>query len=180
MQANLAFAVPVAIFMALCAIVDYRTKRIPNWLTVPAAVLGLVYSALAPSGIGILWSLAGFAVGMSLLILPWLLGGGGMGDVKMLAALGTWLGPVGILIAFGLASFLAMIGMMGVLTGSMMSNGLGVTRKRYLAAGAQSAPAAPANPAAPTNKVRRVLPFAVPMAIGTWLVLAWMALRVAG
>ena len=180
MQANLAFAVPVAIFMAICAIIDYRTKRIPNWLTVPAAVLGLVYSALAPSGMGILWSLAGFAVGMSLLILPWLLGGGGMGDVKMLAALGAWLGPVGILIAFGLGSFLAMIGMMGVLTGSMMSNGLGVTRKRYLAAGAQSAPAAPANRGAPANKVRRVLPFAVPMAIGTWLVLAWMALRVAG
>jgi prepilin peptidase CpaA len=174
MQANLAFAVPVAIFMAVCAIIDYRTKRIPNWLTVPTAVLGLVYSALAPQGIGILWSLAGFAVGMSLLILPWILGGGGMGDVKMLAALGAWLGPLGILVAFGLGSFLAMIGMMGVLTMSMMSQGLGVTRKRYLAAGAEAAPVAP------TRKVRRVLPFAVPMAISTWLLLAWMAIRVAG
>src|SRR5215510_10836941 len=100
------FAALVAIFMALCALIDYRTKRIPNWLTMPAAILGLVYSGLAPGGMGILWSLAGLAVGLSLLLLPWLLGGGGMGDVKMLAALGAWLGPLGILIAFGLGSVL--------------------------------------------------------------------------
>ena len=41
-----------------------------------------------------IWSLAGFGVGMALLMAPWLLGGGGMGDVKMLAALahgsGRW------------------------------------------------------------------------------------------
>src|SRR4029453_6678920 len=84
MPVGYVFAALVAVFSALCAIIDYRTKRIPNWLTMPAAVIGLVYCSLAPGGIGIGWSLAGFAVGMSLLIVPWLLGGGGMGDVKML------------------------------------------------------------------------------------------------
>ena len=59
------------------------------------------YHTFAPQGIGPLWALAGFAVGFSLLIVPWLLGGGGMGDVKMLAALGTWLGPLLVLVAFG-------------------------------------------------------------------------------
>src|SRR5437764_10721173 len=101
MYVNYDFAALVAAFAALCAVVDYRSQRIPNWLTVPAAVLGLAYSTLAPHGIGLGWSLAGFFVGFSLLILPWLLGGGGMGDVKMLAALGAWLGPLGVLCTFG-------------------------------------------------------------------------------
>jgi prepilin peptidase CpaA len=169
------FTALVAVFMALCALIDFRTKRIPNWLTMPAAILGLIYSGLAPHGVGILWSLAGFAVGMSLLLLPWLLGGGGMGDVKMLAALGAWLGPLGILIAFGLGSVLAALGMISVLTLSMLSSGFSTTRKNYVtvAAGGSTAVGAP-------RKVRRVLPFAVPMALGTWLVLGWMLLRVAG
>ena len=33
-------------------------------------------------------------MGFGLLFVPWLLGGGGMGDVKLLAALGAWLGSV--------------------------------------------------------------------------------------
>jgi prepilin peptidase CpaA len=162
----------VAIFIALCAIIDYRTQRIPNWLTMPAAICGLAYSALAPGGAGIAWSLAGFVVGLALLILPWLLGGGGMGDVKMLAALGTWLGPLGILIAFGLGSVLAAFGMVGVLTLSMFSEGFSQTRKRYVAAANSGATATSG-----ARRIRRVLPFAVPMAISTWLVLAWMLIR---
>jgi len=169
------FAVLVATFISLCALVDYRTQRIPNWLTMPAAILGLVYGSLAPNGLGIVWSLAGFAVGLALLILPWLLGGGGMGDVKMLAALGAWLGPLGILVAFGLGSVLAAFGMVGVLTMSTFSEGFSQTRKRYVAAaGGQTAAATGA------RKVRRVLPFAIPMAISTWLMLAWMLVRASG
>jgi prepilin peptidase CpaA len=140
-------------------------------LTVPAAILGLLFSSLAPGGIGIWASLGGFAIGMALLFLPWLLGGGGMGDVKMLAALGAWLGPLGILIVFGLGSVLAAFGMVAVLTASTFSHGFSSTRKRYVAA------AAGGGSAIEPTKVRRVLPFAIPMAASTWLVLAWMLLR---
>src|SRR5262245_19445326 len=117
------YAAFVAAFIAACAILDYRTRKIPNWLTVSGAVLGLAYSALAPRGIGPLLSLAGMGVGFLLLLLPWLVGGGGMGDVKMLAALGAWLGPVGIFVAFGLGSVLAAGGMMFVLTAGMLTEG---------------------------------------------------------
>lgn len=174
MPAVFLFAGLVAGFMALCAITDYRTRRIPNWLTVPAAILGLLFSALAPGGIGLLASLGGFAVGMVLLLLPWLLGGGGMGDVKMLAALGAWLGPVGILVAFGLGSVLAAFGMVAVLTANTLAHGFSSTRKHYVAAASGGG-----STAAPM-KARRVLPFAVPMALSTWLVLAWMVAKVVG
>jgi prepilin peptidase CpaA len=168
MQVNVWGALAIGGFMAACAVVDYRQQRIPNWLTVPAAVLGLIYSSLAPGGVGLLASLAGFAIGFGLLLLPWLLGGGGMGDVKMLAALGTWLGPKGILIAFGLGTVMAALGMMAVLTYSVLVEGFGWTRRRYLVAAAGGTATPLANP-----RRRRVLPFAVPMAIGTWLWLAW-------
>lgn len=174
MQISYDFAALVALFMGTCAVIDYRTQKIPNWLNVSGAILGLSYSVLAPQGIGPLWSLAGFAVGLSLLIVPWLLGGGGMGDVKMLAALGAWLGPLGVLVAFGLGAVLAAGGMMLVLTGSLLGDGFSATRKHYINAGsALTASTAP-------RKVRRVLPFAVPMALATWLVLGWMLLRTYG
>ena len=160
------FAVLVAAFTGVAAVLDYRTHKIPNWLTVTAAVLGLAYSSLAPGGIGLAWSLAGFSLGFSLLLLPWLLGGGGMGDVKLLAALGAWLGPTGIMIAFGLGAVFAALGMIGVLTAGTFCDGFSATRRRYVSAGGATA-------AAP-RKARRVLPFAVPMAISTWLFLGWM------
>jgi prepilin peptidase CpaA len=97
----------VSIFVITAAVFDYRVKTIPNWITVPAAIAGLLFHAAVPEARGILWALAGFAVGFSLLILPWLLGGGGMGDVKLLAALGAWLGPLVILAVFGLSAVLA-------------------------------------------------------------------------
>jgi prepilin peptidase CpaA len=163
----------VALFTAACAVVDYRTKKIPNWLTVPAAALGLVYHTAMPHGSGPLWALAGFAIGFGLLILPWLLGGGGMGDVKMLAALGMLLGPLGILIAFGLGTMLAAFGMVATLIGSTFSDGFSATRKRYVSASGEVGGAVP-------RKVRRVLPFAVPMAAGTWLALVWMLVKAHG
>ena len=162
------FAALVAIYMALCATTDFRTRRIPNWLTVPAAIAGLVFSSVTPNGIGLVASLAGFAVGMSLLLLPWLLGGGGMGDVKMLAALGAWLGPLWILVAFGMGSILAAFGMVAVLTMSTLAHGFSSTRKRYVAVAASGPSTVEA------LKARRVLPFALPMALATWLLLAWM------
>jgi prepilin peptidase CpaA len=176
MQVGYILVALVASFTAACAVVDYRSKRIPNWLTVPAAVLGLIFHLATGGGPGILWALAGFAVGFSLLILPWLLGGGGMGDVKMLAALGVWLGPLGILIAFGVSTMLAAFGMILMLINSTFSEGFSVTRKRYVSVAAGGASGTSAGP----RKVRRVLPFAVPLALGTWIVLGWMLLKVHG
>src|SRR6476660_6881099 len=103
------FVLAVAGYTLAAAVTDIRQRRIPNYLTVPAALAGLLFHSFAPTGWGILTSLGGFAVGFGLLLLPWILGGGGMGDVKLLAALGTWLGPLMILPAFGLGAVCALI-----------------------------------------------------------------------
>jgi prepilin peptidase CpaA len=103
----------------------------------------------------------------------------------MLAALGAWLGPLGILVAFGLGSVLAAFGMVGVLMCSTLCDGFSQTRKRYVATASGTAGSSSsgrstggqATRATSGRKARRVLPFAVPMAVSTWIVLAWMMLR---
>jgi Flp pilus assembly protein, protease CpaA len=184
MHVGYEFAVLVALLTAMAAVLDYRTKKIPNWLTVSGAVLGLAYNTFAPGGLGPLLSLAGLAIGFSLLILPWLLGGGGMGDVKLLAALGTWLGPVLILVSFAVAAMLAACGAIAIMANSAITEGFSVTRRRYIQSanggGATTSGSPPQSDTGGLRKPRRVLPFAVPVAMGTWLVLAWLLLRSQG
>lgn len=150
----------------LAALTDLKAHRIPNWLTVPAALLGVAFHSLSPWGWGPTAALYGFAVGFGLLLLPFLLGGGGMGDVKLLAALGTWLGPKLLLAAFVLSITLASGLAISVLCYHTVSLGLSRTKKRFM----NNARAGAASQRAP----RRVLPFAVPVALSTWALLAWL------
>ena len=164
MDMTLDFAILVGIYTGIAAAFDLKMRRIPNYVTVPAALIGLGYHALMPSGMGVWMSLAGFAVGFSLLLLPWLLGGGGMGDVKLLAALGTWLGPLMVLVAFGVSAVLASFMSILVMMKSTMSKGIQKTRRQYM--GKSKA-----------GKPRRAIPFAIPVALSTWLMLAWMVAK---
>jgi prepilin peptidase CpaA len=162
----------VLLFVIVAAALDLGTKKIPNWITVPAALAGLVFHAAAPAGSGILWALAGFAVGFSLLLLPWLLGGGGMGDVKLLAALGVWLGPLTILIVFGASAVIGAVMAAGVMVGGMFTRGITATRRRYLNLD-ENQPSRDKG----SKRGRRVIPFAVPIAISTVVVLALMLVK---
>jgi prepilin peptidase CpaA len=157
----------VGVYTLTAAVLDFRLHKIPNYLTVPAALAGLAFHTFASTGWGPLVSLSGFAVGFSLLIIPWLLGGSGMGDVKLLAALGAWLGPRLILIAFSVSIGAAAILAVGVLAYVACTSGLATSQRRFL----QSR-----QPATPTRALR-VLPFAVPVAMSTWLVLFWVISR---
>ncbi|MDD3580628.1 MAG: prepilin peptidase [Desulfobacca sp.] len=72
---------------------DVRTQRIPNYLTLSAALAGLMFQGVFQGWGGLLNGGAGLLLGFGLLLLPYALGGMGAGDVKALAALGAWLGP---------------------------------------------------------------------------------------
>ena len=72
---------------------DCRTRRIPNYLTFGGALAGLGFQLGYHGWPGLVDGLFGMALGFALLILIYLKGGMGAGDVKALAALGAWLGP---------------------------------------------------------------------------------------
>jgi prepilin peptidase CpaA len=83
----------VLMVSAAACVTDFRSRRIPNLLTFGASVAAVVFFGVANGWAGSLWSLEGWAIGCAL-FLPWfLLGGMGAGDVKLLAALGAWVGP---------------------------------------------------------------------------------------
>jgi prepilin peptidase CpaA len=72
---------------------DLRTRRIPNYLTLGTAVAGLAFNFMSHGISGLADGILGMLLGFAFLILPYLWGGMGAGDVKALAALGAWLGP---------------------------------------------------------------------------------------
>jgi prepilin peptidase CpaA len=77
----------------LAAVMDIRSRRIPNWLVAPFLAAGWVIHVVQ-QGIGGLWWCAG---GLSVVVLAtgflYYMGGIGMGDCKLLAAVGVWIGP---------------------------------------------------------------------------------------
>ena len=93
MTHNLVTSVMLLAIGLVACIVDVRTRRIPNALTLGAALGGFVIQVLFGGLDGALTAAGGWLVG-ALLFLPFFaLRGMGGGDVKLLAALGAWLGP---------------------------------------------------------------------------------------
>ena len=81
------------VFAAIACWTDLRTRRIPNVLTFGAAGAGLAFH-LFFSGSGPLTALAGWITGVLFFSPLFLLRGMGAGDLKLLGALGAWLGPL--------------------------------------------------------------------------------------
>jgi prepilin peptidase CpaA len=90
--------------VSMGAFIDLRTRRVPNALTIGLAGLGFALAGLGTAGLSIPAAVGGFVVGMLLMLPGHLLGATGAGDVKLMAALGTLLGPVGIATAFTYAA----------------------------------------------------------------------------
>ena len=91
------FEVAALLVAVLGAAWDLRTRRVPNILTFGAAVVALTVHLLAGGWWGLLWAAGGWMTGLAVFLPLFLLGGLGAGDVKLLAALGAWLGPAGAL-----------------------------------------------------------------------------------
>lgn len=82
-----------SIFFLLICVTDTLFSRIPNIASLAFILTGLGYHFHSAGASGLLFSFAGISTGFSLLLLPYLMGGIGAGDVKALAALGALLGP---------------------------------------------------------------------------------------
>ena len=84
--------------MAAC-VWDLRTQRIPNGLTLSAAVAALVFQAATAGWAGVGFSMSGWLAGTLVFFPFFVVRGMGAGDVKLLAAVGAWLGPTQVAIA---------------------------------------------------------------------------------
>ena len=96
----------------IAAWTDWRTRRIPNWLTVPAVALGIGVNAVAAGWPGVKTSLEGAGLAMAILLPFVALRGLGAGDWKLMTAVGALLGPFLFLIALLASVFVS--GLMAV------------------------------------------------------------------
>lgn len=187
------FVAAIGVFTLVAALCDLWTKRLPNALTVTGLATAIGYHVLtgaidrgwAGAGSGLLFSLGGFTTGFGILLVLWLIGGGGGGDVKLMGALGAWLGATLTLNVFLVSSFFVAVGSVSILVLQMLRRGYSYVHRRYLST-AQITPSG-SKRKREAEKLerawrlrRRVLPYAVPVALSTWVVLAWKVLFVFG
>jgi prepilin peptidase CpaA len=86
------YVIAMLIGLAAC-VTDVRSRRIPNVLTFGSAFAALIFHTVTAGSSGLLTALAGWGLGIAFFFPPFALGGMGGGDVKLLGALGAWLGP---------------------------------------------------------------------------------------
>lgn len=93
--------------LTLAGVIDIRVQKIPNLLTFPTMIVGLVYHTIINSWNGLVFGIGGLGLGMGLFMIPYLMGGMGAGDAKLMGAVGALVGPKGVLIA---SLFTAIVG----------------------------------------------------------------------
>lgn len=90
----------------ICGIIDYKKYIIPDIITLPLIVAGLVYQILNQG-----WQNIGFAlaVGAVMIILGLLTGGVGGGDIKLIAAIALWMHPIDVLQILIISSLIGVV-----------------------------------------------------------------------
>ena len=136
--------------LTLAAIVtDIRSRKIPNWLTVTGLVTAIVFHVATAGFEGLKFSLGGFAVGFGVLFVLWMIGGGGGGDVKLMGAIGAWMGATSTFAIFILSTFFAL----GCIV-LMMAWGFVTPQKA----------------SASEPLFRKTIPYAIPAGLASWAV----------
>jgi prepilin peptidase CpaA len=90
----------VAVGMGAAAVIDLRTRRIPNILTATLAAVGVGLAAAGFGRVGLGASVLGCLLGLAFMMPGHIFGATGAGDVKLLAAAGALLGPKDTIYAF--------------------------------------------------------------------------------
>lgn len=172
----------VTVAIVVMAVIDGVQLRVPNKLTYPMIVSGWIYSCTLSEYAGwegLLYSLAGTAVGLAVLLPHYSIGGMGAGDVKMMAGIGAWMWVEVTLYSF---AFAAIVG--GILAVAMVLIS-GTWKKHYEQFWniwneimTIRDPEKLAEIAAERKPAMKLLPYGIPIAIGTILYFGWAGLLV--
>lgn len=169
----------VTVVLILAAVIDGFELKVPNWVTYPFIISGWIYGFAAFGWEGLGWSLLGTVVGLALLLPAYAIGGMGAGDVKLLAGVGAW-----ILVQNTVNSFFV-----SAVVGALMAVAMVVARRSWKKHQDQfwlilneimviKNPDKLAEIAAERKPRMLLLPYGIPIAIGTIGYFLWMGMLV--
>lgn len=171
----------VTITLILAAVIDGFELKVPNWITFPMVISGWIYSAAfaqAHLGLswyeGLGWSLAGTVVGLLTLLPLYSIGGMGAGDVKLMAGIGAWIHVTHTLWAFALSGVIgAVLAVLMVLYRNAWSKHEGQFWMILKEITTVKDPEKLAAIAAERKPKMMLLPYGIPIAMGTIAYFAW-------
>jgi prepilin peptidase CpaA len=175
----------VTIVLIVAAVIDGLQLRVPNWLTYPMIISGWIFSiglyavAGEPWYHGLGWSLLGTLIGLACLLPAYSIGGMGAGDVKLMMGVGAWVHGETTWYAFCVTA------VVGAVLAVLMTLCRGAFMKHYLQFKMIFSeiltirdPERLSTIAAERKSSMMLLPYGIPIAIGTIGYFAWMGMLI--
>ncbi len=175
----------VTLVLVVAAVIDGIQLKVPNWITFPMIVSGWIFSIATyamngePWYHGLGWSLFGTVVGLALLLPAYSIGGMGAGDVKLLMGVGAWMHVSTTTYAFCVSAIV------GAVLAVIMVLVQGAFTKHYYQFWAILSeiltirdPEKLSVIAAERKSSMMLLPYGIPIAIGTIAYFAWTGMLV--
>ena len=164
----------VTVVLVVAAVIDGWKLKVPNWITFPLVISGWIFSTAYFGWAGLGWSLLGTAIGLGLLLPAYAVGGMGAGDVKLLAGVGAW--------TWGTNTFLAFC--ISAVFGGLIAVGMVIYRRKWQHHKSQfwailteimvvRDPNKLSEIAAERKSRMMLLPYGIPIALGTIVYFAW-------
>ncbi|MCC7086030.1 MAG: prepilin peptidase [Pirellulales bacterium] len=176
----------VAITLVVAAVIDGYKLKVPNWLTFPMILSGWALGAYAHGWEGLGLSLLGTAVGLALLLPAYAIGGMGAGDVKLLAGVGSWLAAAylmeGVVTTFYAFFVSALVGGVLALTMVLFRRSWRKHKDQFLTIVNEMVtignPTELATIAAKRKSSMLLLPYGIPIAIGSIAYFIWAGMLI--
>ncbi|MCE5267670.1 MAG: A24 family peptidase [Planctomycetaceae bacterium] len=165
--------------LIVAATIDGWKLKVPNWITFPLIISGWIYGGTCFGWEGLAWSLMGTVVGLALLMPAYAIGGMGAGDVKLLAGVGAWIGSTDTLYAFCVSAIVGgVIALVMVPWQRAWRHHLAqfwfITQEILIVRN----PSALAETAAARKSTMLLLPYGIPIAIGSIAYFIWTGMFV--
>jgi prepilin peptidase CpaA len=176
----------VTITLVVAAVIDGIQLKVPNWLTFPMIISGWIYSLAAFGLEGLGLSVVGAVVGLLLLLPAYAIGGMGAGDVKLLAGVGAWMHAmqeatmlivhpaISMMYAFAVTTVIgAIMAIAMVAWNKALAKHMNQFMVIFNEIMAVKSPTALSEIAAERKPRMMLLPYGIPIAIGTIAYFAW-------
>jgi prepilin peptidase CpaA len=156
--------------LAICVVTDIKSRKIYNIILFPVLLLALVLNVITGGLSGLAAALIGFATGLGILLIPYLMGGMGAGDVKLLAVIGALKGTGFV---FDASIYMALVGACIALWAMLFHRETAIWCRSvfYFIYGLKHGMRIPI--ASPKGALTMTYPYGVAIACGALIALAW-------